>query len=112
MCGILGIYNLNRSPISSTNLKLMAEKMAHGNLTQRITGAYQGRLEDLKSALNSSSTECLFSSQLTSKSTKDTLNFSLIAPKSETKTVHPYFLARIAVPIPLSPAPKITICPD
>jgi len=29
MCGILGIYNLNRSPISSTNLKLMAEKMAH-----------------------------------------------------------------------------------
>jgi asparagine synthase (glutamine-hydrolysing) len=29
MCGILGVYNLNRSPISLNNLKLMAEKMAH-----------------------------------------------------------------------------------
>ena len=29
MCGILGVFNLNRSPISLNNLKLMAEKMAH-----------------------------------------------------------------------------------
>jgi asparagine synthase (glutamine-hydrolysing) len=29
MCGILGVYNLNRSPISLNNLKLMAEKMSH-----------------------------------------------------------------------------------
>lgn len=29
MCGILGIYNLNRAPISLNSLKYMAEKIAH-----------------------------------------------------------------------------------
>ena len=29
MCGILGIYNLNRKPVSMTSLKLMADKMKH-----------------------------------------------------------------------------------
>jgi asparagine synthase (glutamine-hydrolysing) len=29
MCGILGIYNLNRKPVSMSSLKLMADKMKH-----------------------------------------------------------------------------------
>jgi len=37
-----------------TETTAMAEKMAYGNLTQRITGNYNGRLDDLKTALNSS----------------------------------------------------------
>ena len=29
MCGILGIYNLNRAPIALSTLKMMSDKISH-----------------------------------------------------------------------------------
>ena len=82
-------------------------------LASTINGAVSGIPGDftIKSAERILASECAPCSNSTPKFVNWDANFSLIAPRSETKTVQPCLIARIAAPTPLSPAPKMAIFP-
>ncbi len=77
-----------------------------------IIGALSGIPGDftIRSADSILSSECLPSSQSIPSSIIGSRNFSATLPKSERKISQPLFFARMAVPIPDSPAPSIAIC--